>query len=67
MPDVIEMLFFAADVYGDDRYRAAALRAADFLLLAQMPEPQPAWAQQYDENMHPCWARQVRAALGHRR
>jgi hypothetical protein len=25
--------------------------------MAQLPEPQPAWAQQYDFDMHPCWAR----------
>ena len=36
---------------------AAAKRAGDFLLLAQMPDPQPAWAQQYDAEMHPCWSR----------
>ncbi len=39
------------------RYRAAALKGADFLLLAQMPEPQPAWAQQYNFEMQPVWAR----------
>src|SRR5262249_1385411 len=27
------------------------------MLLAQMPDPQPAWAQQYDADMHPAWAR----------
>ena len=37
--------------------RRAAERAGDFLILAQLPEPQPAWAQQYDFEMHPCWAR----------
>ena len=37
--------------------RGAAERAGDFLILAQMPEPQPAWAQQYDFEMHPAWAR----------
>ena len=42
---------------GDARCRAAAEKAGDFLLLAQMPEPQPAWAQQYDFHMHPSWAR----------
>jgi hypothetical protein len=42
---------------GDARCRAAAEKAGDFLLLAQMPEPQPAWAQQYDFDMHPSWAR----------
>lgn len=57
MPDVLETLWLAEEVYGDTRYRDAALRAADFLLLAQMPEPQPAWAQQYNANMQPVWAR----------
>ena len=28
-----------------------------FLLRAQMPEPQPAWAQSYDRNMQPAWDR----------
>jgi hypothetical protein len=36
---------------------AAARKAGDFLLLAQLPEPQPAWAQQYDFDMRPSWAR----------
>lgn len=57
MTDVIDTLFLAADVYDEPRFRQAALRAADFLLLAQMPEPQPAWAQQYNAAMHPIWAR----------
>ncbi|MEX0585634.1 MAG: pectate lyase, partial [Pirellulales bacterium] len=38
-------------------YRDAAERAGGFILLAQMPEPQPAWAQQYDAQMQPAWAR----------
>ncbi len=57
MADVIDTLFLAEDVYGDERYRRAAMRAADFLIRAQMPDPQPAWAQQYDDAMHPMWAR----------
>ena len=55
--DTIEALFEAAQVYGEPRYRRAACKAGDFLLLAQMPDPQPAWAQQYDAEMHPAWAR----------
>ena len=39
------------------RYCNAALRGGDFLLLAQLPEPQPVWAQQYNERMEPSWAR----------
>jgi hypothetical protein len=47
----------AHEIYGESRYLAAAEKAGDFILLAQMPEPQPAWAQQYDAAMHPVWAR----------
>ena len=55
--DAIDVMFEAARTYGDPKYRAAAERAGEFILLAQMPEPQPAWAQQYDPEMHPAWAR----------
>ncbi len=55
--DVIDVMFEAADVYQDPRYREAAERAGNFMLLAQMPDPQPGWAQQYDHEMHPAWAR----------
>jgi len=54
---VFETLKTAAEVYKDGRYKAAAARLGDFLILAQMPEPQPAWAQQYGYSMHPIWAR----------
>ena len=33
------------------------LKFGDFLILAQMPEPQPAWAQQYNHKLQPIWAR----------
>lgn len=55
--DVVMLMLEAADTYGESRYRDAAVKAGDFILLAQMPEPQPAWAQQYDAEMHPVWAR----------
>jgi len=55
--DVIDTFLDAAEIYDDDRFRAAALKGGDFMLLAQMPDPQPAWAQQYDRDMHPVWAR----------
>ena len=56
--DTMETLFLAADIYGQKQYLQAAMKAAEFILLAQMPEPQPAWAQQYDFDMHPVWARE---------
>lgn len=55
--DDVAVMLEAAEVYGEPRYRASAERAGDFMILAQMPEPQPAWAQQYDTDMHPAWAR----------
>jgi PelA/Pel-15E family pectate lyase len=44
-------------IYQDPRCAAALARLGDFLILAQMPDPQPAWAQQYSHEMHPIWAR----------
>lgn len=55
--DVIDTLLEAARIYRETRYRTAAEKGGDFLLLAQMPDPQPAWAQQYDGRMHPAWGR----------
>lgn len=55
--DCIDTLLEAARIYTDPRYLASAERGGDFILLAQMPDPQPAWAQQYDIDMHPSWAR----------
>jgi hypothetical protein len=45
------------EIYKDERCRQALVRLGDFLLLAQLPEPQPGWAQQYDTQMRPIWAR----------
>ncbi len=56
-PRAIETTLCAWHIYGEQRYLQSALRGGDFLLLAQMPQPQPAWAQQYDPNMHPVWDR----------
>ena len=57
MSYIIEMLFEAHRIYGRQDCYNAAKKTGEFFLLAQMPEPQPGWAQQYDLNMHPAWAR----------
>jgi hypothetical protein len=57
MGDLIVTMLDAWEIYDDERYLAAAERGGDFFLLAQLPEPQPGWAQQYDKEMHPAWAR----------
>jgi hypothetical protein len=46
-----------AGAYKDDRYLQALKKLGDFLVIAQMPEPQPGWAQQYNYDMQPIWAR----------
>lgn len=51
------VLIDAHRVYEDDAYMQALRKLGDFLILAQMPDPQPAWAQQYNYEMHPIWAR----------
>jgi hypothetical protein len=55
--DVIDVMFLAGRIYNENRWTQSAIKGGDFILLAQMPEPQPAWAQQYDADMHPAWAR----------
>jgi hypothetical protein len=57
LADCMATMFEAAEIYGDSRYSDSARRGGDFLLLAQMPEPQPAWCQQYNAQMQPAWAR----------
>jgi len=54
---VSDTLLTAIDSYNDARYRAALVKLGDFLILAQMPAPQPAWCQQYNFEMQPAWAR----------
>jgi hypothetical protein len=55
--DAIDMMLEAARIYNEPRYRQSAEKGGGFILMAQLPEPQPAWAQQYDAGMHPAWAR----------
>lgn len=50
-------LKLASEVYKSDRYNKALKKLGEFLILAQMPEPQPGWAQQYNYEMQPVWAR----------
>ncbi len=55
--DIIETMVMAHKIYGDAQFLDAAKRGGDFIILAQMPDPQPAWAQQYNLDMEPAWAR----------
>ncbi|QOV92040.1 pectate lyase [Humisphaera borealis] len=60
--DTINTLLLATEIYGDTKYRESAIRAGKFMVLAQLPDPQPAWAQQYNFNMEPAWARKFEPA-----
>ncbi len=64
---VAHVLRDAYQTYQDEKYMRALKKLGDFLLLAQMPEPQPAWAQQYNLQMQPIWARKFEppAIAGH--
>ncbi|TFG50818.1 MAG: hypothetical protein E4H40_00485 [Candidatus Brocadiia bacterium] len=57
--NVMDAMLEAARIYNEPKYLALAEKAGVFILLAQMPEPQPAWAQQYDPQMKPSWARSM--------
>lgn len=52
-----DTLIRAHRIYKDDKYLSALGKLGEFLILSQMPEPQPAWAQQYGPDMQPIWAR----------
>lgn len=54
---VMSTLRLLREVYKRDDVLSSAEKLGDFLLLARCPEPQPAWAQQYDVEMRPAWAR----------
>jgi hypothetical protein len=57
MRDMIRTFLLAHRLYGRPEYKAAAVRAGDFLLDAQMPAPQAGWAQTYNSDMEPIWGR----------
>ena len=59
---VCDTLLAGYRVYKKQAYIDAVAKLGDFLILAQMPEPQPAWAQQYNFDMQPVWARRFEPA-----
>ncbi|MEN3943681.1 pectate lyase [Prosthecobacter sp. SYSU 5D2] len=57
MMKIVQLLLRAHELTKEEKYMSAAKKAGDFFILAQMPEPQTAWAQQYNHQMEPVWAR----------
>lgn len=42
---------------GDKVIEQSLRRVARFMMISQLPPPQPGWAQQYNEYLQPAWAR----------
>ncbi len=56
--DCIRVMMEAYQYYGDNEAVEKSLRkAARFMMISQLPPPQPGWAQQYNEFLQPAWAR----------
>ena len=61
--DCIRVMIEASQRYPDDaEIRRSLKRVARFLVISQLPPPQPGWAQQYNEFLQPAWARTFEAA-----
>ena len=55
--DCIRVMLEAHCYYGKEDYLQSLHRAGRFLMISQVPPPQPGWAQQYNEYLQPAWAR----------
>lgn len=56
--DCIRVMIEAYQYYGENKEIEKSLRkAARFMMISQLPPPQPGWAQQYNEFLQPAWAR----------
>ncbi|MCE5239838.1 pectate lyase [bacterium] len=55
--DCADVMVIAFKAYGDERYREAVRKCGDFIIRTQLPAPQATWAQQYDMDLRPAWAR----------
>jgi hypothetical protein len=55
--DTGRLFLNAYRAYGEPMYLRTAMEVGDFLVAAQLPAPQPGWAQQYDRLLQPVWGR----------
>lgn len=55
--DCADVMMIAHRAYGDERFAEAVRRCGEFIIRVQLPEPQATWAQQYDHDLKPAWAR----------
>ena len=55
--DCIRVMLEAVAYYENESYSQSLQKAGRFLMISQLPPPQPGWAQQYNEYLQPAWAR----------
>ena len=55
--DCIRVMMEADHYYKDQNYKKSLDKAGNFLMISQLPPPQPGWAQQYNQYLQPAWAR----------
>lgn len=57
MSDCVRTVLMAYKLYRKPEYLDSVKRCLAFYLRSQQPDPQGTWAQQYDREMKPAWAR----------
>lgn len=55
--DCIRTMIDAVRYYGKPEHRKCLDKVGRFMMISQLPPPQPGWAQQYNEFLQPAWAR----------
>ena len=55
--DCIRVMIEADKFYGSAAILKSLKKVGRFLMISQLPPPQPGWAQQYNEYLQPAWAR----------
>ena len=55
--DCIRVMIEADTYYKKEKFRKSLQKVGRFLMISQLPPPQPGWAQQYNEYLQPAWAR----------
>jgi hypothetical protein len=55
--DCIRVMIEAYTYYGNREFAESLRKVGRFLMISQLPPPQPGWAQQYNEFLQPAWAR----------
>ena len=55
--DCIRVMIEADTYYNREDVKKSLQKVGRFMMISQLPPPQPGWAQQYNEFLQPAWAR----------